>query len=182
QQVFLRAALAAALNKLVAVLKVVMALHWRGDVIARVERRAVQRLDQSDIVLVDDRRVGVLDFEQPRFDGVVFNRDRIGQDAVSSGRQDFDLRPLLTRSLDELLSVLEVAMAFDGHPEQTSGVERGAVRRRYDADLALWNHDGLRDRNTEQIRMNGPQARRQRPHLDAFYAASFDERDRVLEI
>src|SRR5262245_922019 len=73
-------------------------------------------------------------------------------------------------------------MDFDCHPEQTPEVERGAVRRRHDADLALRDHDGLRDRNAEQVRVNGPQSRWQRPHLDALYAALFDERDRVLKV
>src|SRR2546421_7684380 len=50
QNVFLRTALAFAVDELVAILKVVVARNRFGHVIARIQRRAVQSFDQTDLV------------------------------------------------------------------------------------------------------------------------------------
>src|SRR3954465_9807212 len=73
-------------------------------------------------------------------------------------------------------------MAFNGLCQQTTCIERRAIRRRYHANLALRDERHFRDRDAEQVRMNRPQARRQRAKLYAFDAAAFDEGNRVLEI
>src|SRR5436853_4944431 len=73
-------------------------------------------------------------------------------------------------------------MAFDGLCQQATRIERCAIRRRYHANLTLRDERHLRDRDAEEIRMNRPQARRQRAKLYAFDAAAFDEGNRVLKI
>src|SRR5436853_6017977 len=73
-------------------------------------------------------------------------------------------------------------MAFNGLCQQATCIERCAIRRRYHANLTLRDERHLRDRDAEEIRMNRPQAGRQRAKLDAFDAAAFDEGNRVLKI
>ena len=73
-------------------------------------------------------------------------------------------------------------MILDRFGEQAARIKRRTVGRRDDTNLALRNDRCLPNRNTKEIRMDGPQARRQGPQLDAFDAALFDEGNRVLKI
>src|SRR6185437_6567657 len=67
QDVFLWTTLAAIADELVSVLEVVMACERFGHVIARVKRSAIQRLDETDLVLVDHSRVEESYVEQTGF-------------------------------------------------------------------------------------------------------------------
>src|SRR2546425_13216790 len=73
-------------------------------------------------------------------------------------------------------------MAFYGFRQQATCVKRRAVGRCNDANLALRNHRCLTYRNTKEIRMDGPKARRQSAKLDAFDATLFDEGDWILKV
>src|SRR5688572_7546099 len=66
--------------------------------------------------------------------------------------------------------------------EQAPGIERIAVSGGDDADLTLRHYRRFRYRNAEEIRMDGPQSRRQRAQLDAFDSTLLDERDWILEV
>ncbi len=61
------------------VLKVVVARERFGDVVARIELRAVQGFDETNCVFVDDSRVEEPDIEQTRFR---FAGPSIGPDCV----------------------------------------------------------------------------------------------------
>ena len=64
QDVFLRTALAALADELVSVLEVVVTRNRLGDVVARIERRAVECFDEADLVFVDHGRVEESHIEQ----------------------------------------------------------------------------------------------------------------------
>ena len=160
-----------------------MALDRRGDVISRVERRAVQGFDQADLVFADHRRLIKAYEEQSELALLpAFERHRIGENAVGAGREDFDLRPFVAAGADEQLGVLKVAVALDRLAEQPASIERRAVGSRDDADLALRDDSRFGDRDAEQVRVNRPQARRQCAQLDAFDAALFNKGNRVLKV
>ncbi len=73
-------------------------------------------------------------------------------------------------------------MVGDRFAKQTAGIEWSAVSGCDDANFALRDQRRFRNRNTEQVRMDGPKSRRKRAKLNAFDAAAFDKRDRVLEV
>ncbi len=104
-----------------------MPLDGRGDVVARVERRAVERFDEADLILVNHGRVEEADEEEARLRVAALDGHALRQDAVGAGREYLDLRPLLAAAGDELLGVLKVAVAVDGLAVQAAGVELVAV-------------------------------------------------------
>src|SRR5215213_6317994 len=180
--VLLRAALAAAADELVAVGEVVVPLDGGGDVVARVERRAVEGLDESDLILVNHGRVEEAHEEESGLRVAALDGDALRVYAVGAGGEYLDLRPLLPAAGDERLGVLKVLVTVDGLAVQAAGVERVAVRRGEDADLARRNHRRLRDGDAEQVRVYRPEPRRERPQLYALDAAALDEGDGVLEV
>ena len=69
QDVLLRTTLAACADECVAILKVLVALHWRGYIVVRVERSAVEGIDQTNLVLADPRCVKETNREETGFRG-----------------------------------------------------------------------------------------------------------------
>ena len=92
------------------------------------------------------------------------------------------MRTTLTARRNKQLGVLIAEMILDCFTEQTPRVKGRPVGRGDDAYFALWNDRCLRNRYAEEVRMNGPQTRRQRAQLNALNAALLDESDRILKI
>ena len=67
QDVFLRTALAFAVDELMAILKVVVARNGFGHIVTRIQRRAIQSFDQTDLVFADHCGVIQSDGKQTRF-------------------------------------------------------------------------------------------------------------------
>src|SRR6185369_4124353 len=148
QDVFLWATLAAFTDELVPVLEVVVSGERLGDVVAWIERSAVECFHETDAVFVNHRRVEKTDHEETGFGfSTTVDRSRLRQDAIDAGGENVDLRTFLTASRDELFGVLEVAMVRDRFTEQAAGIERIAVSGRNDTDFALRNHCRFADRN-----------------------------------
>ncbi len=134
----MRAALPAVADEFVAVLKVVMALDESGDVIARVKRRAVQRFNEANLILLDHRGVHESHEEQPRLSfSAAFKRGRVGQYSIGARCKDIDLGSFLSAGRNELLGVLKIAVIVNRLGKQTARVELGAIGRCNDADFAL---------------------------------------------
>src|SRR6185436_3785457 len=83
---------------------------------------------------------------------------------------------------NEQLGVLKTDVSVNCPGKQTARIKWCAVSGNNYANLTLRNDRCLRHRNAKQIGVNRPQARWQRPQLNALYAALFDERDRILKV
>src|SRR6185369_5947426 len=139
-------------------------------------RRTVQRLNQANLVFVNYGGVEKAHIEKTgsRFGGPI-ERHRLGQDAIRSRRKNIHLRPTLTARRNKQLGVLITEMILDRFSQQTARVKRGSVGRGDNPNLALWNHRRLRHGNSEKVRMDRPQSRRQSAQLNSFNPALLDE-------
>src|SRR6185295_19198311 len=183
QDVFLGPSLPAVRDEFIAVLEVVVALDRSRHVIARVKRRTVECFNQTYLILLNHCRVHQPHIEQPRLSiSAAFEWNGGGQYAIGAGRQNIDLRSLLSARPDELLGVLEVAMIVDRFRKQPARVELRAISRGDDPDLSVRDHRRFCYRDSKQVRVNRPKTRRQRAKLNAFDSAAFDECDGILKI
>src|SRR2546426_12579260 len=66
--------------------------------------------------------------------------------------------------------------------KQSTRIKRSTIGCNDDPDFSLRDDRSFPDRDTEKIRMNRPQTRRQCSQLNAFDAALLDEGDRILKI
>src|SRR5262245_7593649 len=165
------------------ILKIVMTFNGFGYVIAWIKLRSIQRLNQANLVFIDDGRVEQTHIEQSGFAFVrAVNWGGLCVNAICSRRQDVDLGTLLPARRDVLLRILEIAMALDSLSEEPSRIEWAAISRRYYADPALRNYGRFRDRNAKQIRMNWPKSRRQSAQLNSLHTALLEKRDRILKV
>src|SRR5690349_4910499 len=73
-------------------------------------------------------------------------------------------------------------MVRDSFAKQATRIEWITVSGRHNAYLALRYHCRFGYRNAEQVRMDGPQTRRNCTELNTLDAAAFDERDRILKV
>src|SRR5215213_8562997 len=104
-----------------------MPRHRRRHVIARVERGAVEGLDQTDLVLRDHRRVEQPDVEQTGLNAGVFRRYRLCVYAIRTGRQYLDLRAFLAAVINKRFGVLKILVFLDRLTVKTPGIERRTV-------------------------------------------------------
>src|SRR6185369_8588161 len=139
-------ALAAFADELVSILEVVVAFKRFGNIVARIEGRAVQSLNQTNLILIDHRCVEETDVEQTRFGFITsFKRSGLRQDAIDARGHDVDLRTLLSARGDELFGILEIAMIGDRLAEQAARIEWIAVGGGDYADFTLRHQCRFRD-------------------------------------
>src|SRR5262245_31584718 len=100
-----------------------MPFDWRSDIIARIEWRSIQCVNQPDLVFVDDHRPEKLNCEQTRVDAAGVLRIRGDQNAVCARGQYFNLRTSLPSRIDELLGILKIAMTLDRLAQQPARIE-----------------------------------------------------------
>ena len=120
---------AALADELVTILEIVVPRKRLSDVVARIERRAVQSFNKTDPVLIDDSC-----FEEPhveqarlRFAGT-FDRSGLHQDAIDARCQDVDLWSFLPAGSNELFGVLEITMVGDRLTKQAPRIKWTTVR------------------------------------------------------
>src|ERR1043166_3617290 len=152
------------------------------DIVTRIERSSVERLNEPDLIFGDHGRIEKTDVEQPGLTAPVIGRDRFGVYAVCAWGQYLNLRPFLAVVVNKRLGVLEILMVLDRLAVEPSLIQRSAVGSGNDTDLCRRDDRGRSDRNAEKIRMYGPFTRRQRAKLNALDTALLDERDRVLKV
>src|SRR6185295_17014542 len=114
-------ALPASADELISRLKVMVPFNRGGNVVAWIKGRAVQRFDQADLILVDHGSVGEPDSKQAAFVFPALERYGFCQDAISTGREDIHLRPLVSAGAYELLGVLKIPVGFNRSPQQPAG-------------------------------------------------------------
>ena len=123
-------ALAAAIDEVISVLKIVVTFNRLGYIIARIQLRAVQCFNQANLIFIDYGGVEKPDIEQPGLGFVAtFKRHRLRVNTVIAGRKNIDLRTLLPAGGDVLLSILKVEVAIDGLTQQSARIELSAIGR-----------------------------------------------------
>src|SRR5258706_8093093 len=160
-----------------------MTFNRFSNVIAGVKRGAVQGFDEAYLIFINHRGVEKPNGKQAGLDiRATFKRRGLIENAICPGRKDVHLGTSLSAGRDKQFSILKTEMPGNGFSQQPARIKRGAISGDDHADFTLGNDRSLGDRNAEQVRMNRPQAWRQRSQLNAFDAALFDERNRILKI
>src|SRR5215203_6529903 len=108
-----------------------------SDVITGIQLRAIQSIDETDSIFVNDSCIEEADVKESGFcfTGSV-HRSGLYEYAINAWCQDIHLWSLLPAGCDELFCILEVTMIHGRFAEQATWIEWIAICGCDDADLS----------------------------------------------
>src|SRR5262249_55731418 len=159
-----------------------MAGHGRRHVVMRVERGAVERIYETNLVFTHPGRFKQVNCKEAGFGRASARYGGLGENSIGPRSESIYLRTLLAPGSYELLGILNIAVPVNRPGNEAASIKLHAVGAGDNAYLALWDNCGSRYRDPEEIRVDRPETRRQRAKLDALDATLLDEGNRILEV